>query len=224
MRRSGCRRPRRDRFCQEQAVTRFRNNSDRLLEVTLQNEKVLAIAGSMVAYTGAIKFEKSILGGEGIFGALKRKVTNEGMQLMQTSGTGTVFFAQNAAEITVIPLSGEKMTIESSSLLAYDTSLKTGTSFAGLRGAVSGQGLFSTTVEGQGNIAVISRGNLIMLEVTPSTPLRVDPDAFIGYKGNITQEFVFDVNWRTMVGEASGESYQHKFSGQGVVFIQPAER
>nr|WP_187363087.1 AIM24 family protein [Massilia aquatica] len=195
-----------------------------MLEVTLQKETVLAIAGSMVAYTGTIKFEKSLLGGEGIFGALKRKVTNEGMQLMQASGTGTVFFAQNAAEITVIPMSGEKMIIESSSLLAYDTSLKTGTSFAGLRGAASGQGLFSTTVEGQGNIAVISRGNLIMLEVTPSTPLRVDPDAFIGYKGNITQEFVFDVNWRTMVGQSSGESYQHKFSGQGVVFIQPAER
>ncbi|WP_370664068.1 AIM24 family protein [Massilia rubra] len=205
-------------------MTSFRNNSDRLLEVTLQKETVLAIVGSMVAYTGTIKFEKSILGGEGIFGALKRKVTNEGMQLMQASGTGTVFFAQNAAEITVIPLSGEKMTIESSSLLAYDTSLKTGTSFAGLRGAVSGQGLFSTTVEGQGSIAVISRGNLIMLEVTPANPLRVDPDAFVGYKGNITQEFVFDVNWRTMVGQSSGESYQHKFSGQGVVFIQPAER
>nr|WP_103170704.1 MULTISPECIES: AIM24 family protein [Massilia] len=224
MGRSGCRRPRRDRFCQEQAVTRFRNNSDRLLEVTLQNEKVLAIAGSMVAYTGTIKFEKSILGGEGIFGALKRKVTNEGMQLMQTSGTGTVFFAQDAAEITVIALAGEKMIIESSSLLAYDTSLKTGTSFAGLRGAASGQGLFSTTVEGQGNIAVISRGNLIMLEVTQANPLRVDPDAFVGFKGNITQEFVFDVNWRTMVGQSSGESYQHKFTGQGVVFIQPAER
>jgi len=205
-------------------VTRFRNNSDRLLEVTLQDEKVLAIAGAMVAYTGSIKFEKSILGGEGIFGALKRKVTNEGMQIMQTSGTGTVFFAQNAAEITVMAMAGEKMTIESSSLLAYDTSLKTGTSFAGLRGATSGQGLFSTTIEGSGNIALISKGNLIMLEVTPSTPLRVDPDAFIGFKGDIRQEFVFDVNWRTMVGQSSGESYQHKFTGQGVVFIQPAER
>ncbi len=205
-------------------MTRFRNNSDRLLEVTLQDEKVLAIAGSMVAYTGSVKFEKSILGGEGIFGALKRKVTNEGMQIMQTSGTGTVFFAQDAAEITVIPLSGEKMTIESTSLLAYDTSLKTGTSFSGLRGATSGQGLFSTTIEGSGNIAVISKGNLIMLEVTPNAPLRVDPDAFIGFKGDIKQEFVFDVNWRTMVGQSSGESYQHKFTGQGVVFIQPAER
>ncbi|PWF39131.1 AIM24 family protein [Massilia glaciei] len=205
-------------------MTSFRNNTDRLLEVTLQKETVLAIAGSMVAYTGSVKFEKSILGGEGIFGALKRKVTNEGMQLMQASGTGTVFFAQDAAEITMIPLTGEKLVIESSSLLAYDTSLKTGTSFSGLRGATSGQGLFSTTVEGTGNLAVISRGNLIKLEVTPANPLRVDPDAFIGFKGDITQEFVFDVNWRTMVGQTSGESYQHKFSGKGVVYIQPAER
>jgi uncharacterized protein (AIM24 family) len=205
-------------------VTSFRTNTDRLLEVTLHNEKVLAIAGAMVAYTGNVKFEKSLLGGEGIFGAIKRKVTSEGMQVMQTSGTGTVFFAQDAAEITVIPMTGEKLTIESSSLLAYDTTLKTGTSFAGLRGAASGQGLFSTTVEGSGSIAVISKGNLIMLAVTPEHPLRVDPDAFVGFKGDIRQEFVFDVNWRTMVGQTSGESYQHKFTGNGVVFIQPSER
>ncbi|MES2935748.1 MAG: AIM24 family protein [Pseudomonadota bacterium] len=205
-------------------MSSFRINTDRLLEVHLQNEKVMAIAGAMVAYTGTMKFEKSILGGEGIFGALKRKVTNEGMSLMQTTGNGTVFFAQNAAEIAVIPLAGEKLFIESSSLLAYDAGLKTNTTFAGLRGAASGQGLFTTTVEGSGNLAVISRGNLITLEVGPNYPLFVDPDAFIGYKGNIAQEFVFDVNWRTMVGQASGESYQFKFTGQGVVYIQPAER
>jgi len=205
-------------------VTRFRTQTERLLEVELAGEKVYAIAGAMVAYTGTIKFEKSLLGGEGLFGALKRKASNEGMQLMQASGTGTVFFAQDAAEITVLALQGDKLTVESSSLLAYDTALRTGTSFAGLRGAASGQGLFSTTVEGSGHVAVISRGNLIMLEVTPATPLHVDPDAFVGFQGDIRQEFVFDVNWRTMVGQASGESYQHKFSGQGVVFIQPAER
>lgn len=205
-------------------MSSFRINTDRLLEVGLQNEKVMAIAGAMVAYTGTMKFEKSILGGEGLFGALKRKVTNEGMSLMQTVGTGTVYFAHNAAEIAVIPIANEKLFIESSSLLAYDSGLKTNTAFAGLRGATSGQGLFTTTVEGNGNIAVISRGNLITLEVSPSNPLFVDPDAFIGYKGNIQQEFVFDVNWRTMVGQASGESYQFKFTGQGVVYIQPAER
>jgi uncharacterized protein (AIM24 family) len=178
----------------------------------------------MVGYMGTMKFEKSLLAGEGLFGAIKRKVTNEGMSLMQTTGTGTVFFAHNAAEITVIPLVNEKLFIESSSLLAYDTSLKTNTTFAGLRGATSGQGLFTTTIEGNGNLAVFSHGNLITLEVDPKYPLFVDPDAFIGYKGSIKQEFVFDVNWRNLIGEASGESYQFKFTGQGVVYIQPAER
>lgn len=205
-------------------MSRFKINTDRLLEVSLQNEKIMSIAGAMVAYTGSVKFEKSILGGEGLFGALKRKVTNEGMSLMTTSGSGTVFYAQNAAEIAVLTLAQEKLFIESSSLLAYDCSLKTDTKFAGLRGAASGQGLFTTTLEGQGNIAVIARGNLITLEVGPSTPLFVDPDAFIGYKGNLQQEFVFDVNWRTMIGQASGESYQFKFTGQGLVYIQPSER
>lgn len=202
----------------------FRNNTDRLLEVTLQNEKVMALAGAMVAYTGSIKFEKSILGGEGLFGALKRKVTNEGIALMQVSGTGNIRFAHEAAEISILPLNNEKLFVESNSLLVYDANLKTNTAFAGLRGAVSGQGLFTTTVEGSGSVAVISRGNLIQLEVSPSNPLFVDPDAFIGYKGNIQQEFVFDVNWRTMIGQTSGESYQLKFTGQGVVYIQPAER
>jgi uncharacterized protein (AIM24 family) len=205
-------------------MSNFRINTDRLLEVDLHNEKVMAISGAMVGYMGTMKFEKSLLAGEGLFGAIKRKVTNEGMSLMQTTGMGTVFFAHNAAEITVIPLVNEKLFIESSSLLAYDTSLKTNTTFAGLRGATSGQGLFTTTIEGNGNLAVFSHGNLITLEVDPKYPLFVDPDAFIGYKGNIKQEFVFDVNWRNLIGEASGESYQFKFTGQGVVYIQPAER
>ena len=205
-------------------MSTFKVNTDRLLEVHIHDEKIMALAGSSVAYTGSIKFEKSLLGGEGLFGALKRKVTNEGIALMQTTGSGTVYFAHEAREITVIPLAQEKIFIESSSLLVYDSSLKINTTFAGLRGATSGQGLFTTTVEGSGNLAVFSRGNLICLEVDSKYPLFVDPDAFIAYKGNVTQEFVFDVSWRNMIGEASGESYQFKFTGQGVVYIQPSER
>ena len=205
-------------------MTHFRLESSRLLEVELRDERVMTRAGAMVAYDGQIKFEKSILGGEGLFGALKRRVGGEGFDLMTTSGTGRVYIAQNAAEILLVPLQNEKIFIESSSLLAFDDGMKSNTVFAGLRGASSGQGLFTTTVEGTGNVAAISDGTAIVLEVTPSEPLFVDPDAFIGFKGNIRQEFVFDVNWKTMIGQSSGESYQLKFTGQGVVYIQPSER
>jgi uncharacterized protein (AIM24 family) len=202
----------------------FSLSSERMLQVELAGEKVLARAGAMVAYTGKIQFEKAITGGEGLFGMLKRKVTGEGMSLMTTSGTGTVYFAHDAEEIAILPLRGEKVFIESSALLAFDTGLKTNTAFAGLRGASSGQGLFTTTVEGSGSVAVTAHGGLLRLAVAPEYPLCVDPDAFVGFIGNVRQEFVFDVNWRTMTGNTSGETYQLKFTGSGTVFIQGAER
>lgn len=205
-------------------MTRFRLENSRLLEVTLQNERVMTRAGSMVAYDGQMKFEKAILGGEGLFGALKRRVGGEGFDLMTTSGTGRVYVAQNAAEILLVSLQNDRIFIESSSVLAFDHGMRSNTVFAGLRGASSGQGLFTTSIEGTGNVAAISDGTAIALEVTQSEPLFVDPDAFIGYTGNVRQEFVFDMNWKTLVGRSSGESYQLKFTGGGIVYIQPSER
>ena len=209
---------------QETIMTTFNLKTDRLLEVSLENEKIMAKAGAMVAYEGNIKFEKALLGGENILGMMKRKLTQESFELMIAKGNGTVYFAHEAREISIVPLETEKMFIESNSLLSFDQGLETNIAFAGLSGLSSDQGLFTTTIEGTGNVAVISEGSILMLEVTPSIPLFVDPDAFIGYKGKINQEFVFDVNWKNMIGEASGESYQLKFTGSGIVYIQPSER
>lgn len=205
-------------------MTTFKLVNDRLLEVNLGEEKVMCKAGAMVAYNGKIKFEKSLLANEGIFGAIKRKVSNEGFSLMISKGTGNVFYADQAREITIIQLKGEKLFIESSSILVYDSTLTTSTAWGGAQGAVAGQGLFTTTIEGTGNVAIISHGNLISLEVTNENQLFVDPDAFIGYKGNLTREFHLDVSWKNLIGQSSGESYQVKFSGTGTVFIQPSER
>jgi uncharacterized protein (AIM24 family) len=204
----------------------WRLEGERVLQVDLRRSKVMARAGSMVAYDGQVKFEKAILGGEGILGALKRKAGGEGLDLMQVEGSGTVYFARNAAEILLVPLGGvtSKIWVESRSLLALSHGLKTNTVFAGLRGATTGQGLFTTTIEGTGTVAILSHGTPLALEVGPAFPLHVDPDTFLGYTGQITQEFVFDVNWKTFVGESSGESFQLKFSGAGVVYIQPNER
>ncbi|MGV8122663.1 MAG: AIM24 family protein [Candidatus Xenobiia bacterium LiM19] len=201
----------------------FQLANDRLLQVTLQNEKVMTKSGAMVAYDGNIKFDKALTGGEGILGVLKRTVTGESFNLMTASGTGKVYFAHKAREISIITLQGDKFFVESRCLLAFDQSLKTNTAFAGLRGATTGQGLFTTTIEGSGNLAVISHGSVLEFQVTPQYPLFVDPDAFIGYRGSISQEFVFDVNWKTFIGQTSGESFQLKFTGQGIVYIQPSE-
>jgi uncharacterized protein (AIM24 family) len=208
-------------------MTRFHNKHARLLEVGLQNEKVMALAGAMVAYEGSMKFEKSILGGEGLFGALKRRVTGEGVPLMVTQGSGTVYFARDAMEVTVMSLSGEKMYVESRHLLAFDQGLRSNSEFVGMNAALGsmagGRGLFTTSLEGRGSVAVLSHGPIIALAVTPGTPLSVDPDVIVGYRGQLQQDFILDLNWKDFAGQSSGEGFQVRFSGQGTVYIQPAE-
>lgn len=205
-------------------MTEFSLKNPGLLRVDLNNNKVLARAGAMVAYDGKVKFSKAILGGEGLFGALKRRITNEVTALMTCEGQGAVYFAHEALEVSIIKLEGEKLFVESNSLLAYEPTLDTNVAFAGLHGAASGQGLFTTTLSGKGHIAIISHGGTLQLQVTPNMPLFIDPDAFIAFQGNIEREFILDVNWKTMVGQTSGETYQIKFTGNGVVYIQPSER
>ncbi|MDP8951284.1 MAG: AIM24 family protein, partial [Actinomycetota bacterium] len=130
-----------------------------------------------------------------------------------------------------VHLSGETFYAESESLLAYDGRLRSGTQFLGnsgvgglIRGAATGSGLFTTTLTGSGELAIVSDGDAIALDVTPDRPVFVDPQAYIGHRGQLRSDLVTDVGWKTFVGQSSGESYQLKFTGGGTVYIQAAER
>lgn len=204
----------------------FRLNSSRVLEIDLHGDAVRAATGSMIAYTGEVSFRNAGLGGgDGLRAALKRRATGESVSLMRCSGEGTVWFAKDAMEILVLELAGETLKVESEQLLALSDKLTTDVAFAGLRGATSGQGLFTTTVTGFGTAALLSAGGPpIALAVTPEHPLVVDPDAFIASQGRLDQSFVTDVSWRNLVGESSGEAFSLRFAGSGVVYIQPEER
>jgi uncharacterized protein (AIM24 family) len=203
----------------------FELDGSRLLKVTIAGETFKALNGSMVAYDGDVNFKRQGVGGQGgVKGAFKRKLTGESLTLMDVSGKGVVYIANMAMEINLVQLAGEKIWVEASNLVALEAKLKTDQKFNGLRGATTGQGLFTTTVEGQGTVALLSDGPAIGLEVTPGTTLCVDPQAYVAHKGQLQQDFVTDVTWRTAVGQSSGESFQLRFSGQGTVYIQPAER
>ncbi len=204
----------------------FRLNGTRVLEVDLSGDEVRAATGSMIAYTGDVTFRNAgIGGGDGLLAGLKRRATGESVALMRCSGTGTVWFAKDAMEVLVVELAGETLKVESEQLLALSDTLRTDVAFAGMRGATSGQGLFTTTVTGHGTAALLSAGGPpVALRVTPRYPLVVDPDAFIASQGELTQSFVTDVSWRNLVGESSGEAFSLRFDGTGVVYIQPEER
>lgn len=206
-------------------MAQFRMNGQRVLEVHLVGDMIRALSGSMVAYEGNVAFKNAGMGGGGgLMAGVKRKLTGEALQLMEMSGQGIVYLASNATEIELVELQNDTLSVESSSLLAIDSSLRTDIKFAGLRGASTGQGLFTTTVTGMGVCAILSDGPMIALEVSPQYPLVVDPDCFIAHRGQLQQSFVTDISWKTMMGEGSGENYSLSFSGSGVVYIQPAER
>jgi uncharacterized protein (AIM24 family) len=88
----------------------------------------------------------------------------------------------------------------------------------------TGQGLFTSTFAGTGEVAVLSDGKLIGLDVRADRPVFVDPQAYVGHRGQLTSNIHTDVSWKSLLGQTSGESYQLRFQGAGTVFIQASER
>jgi uncharacterized protein (AIM24 family) len=205
-------------------VATFRLQGSKVLAVDMTGDAVKAKNGSMVAYDGQVTFKKLSGGGEGLRGMVTRRLTGEQMTVMEARGHGTCWFADRASEINLVTLQGEKLYVESSNLLVTDAGLRTGTTFTGLRGASQGNGLFTTTVEGTGQAALLSDGPAIVLRVTAATPLVVDPGAYVAHTGSLRQQFQAGVGWRTLIGEGSGESFQIRFEGEGLVYVQPSER
>ncbi|MFI1254325.1 AIM24 family protein [Streptomyces netropsis] len=206
------------------SVAQFRLQGSRVLAVDMAGDAVKAKNGAMVAYEGEMTFKKMTGGGDGLRGMVTRRLTGEQMEVMEVKGHGTCYFADRASEINLVTLHGDTLYVESSNLLCTDSGLRTGTSFTGLRGASQGTGLFTTTVEGSGQAAIMSAGTAVVLRVTPNMPLQVDPGAYIAHTGKLKQHFQSGVNFRTFMGEGSGEAFQIRFEGEGLVYVQPSER
>lgn len=205
-------------------VAQFRLQGTKVLAVDMTGDSVKARNGSMVAYDGQMSFKKMSGGGEGLRGMVTRRLTGESMEVMEVKGHGTCYFADRATEINLVRLNGEKLWVEASNLLCTEATLRTGTTFTGLRGATQGNGLFTTTVEGVGQAALTSDGPAVVLRVSQGMPLLVDPGAYVAHTGNLKQDLQTGVTWRTFAGESSGETFQIRFEGEGLVYVQPSER
>lgn len=191
----------------------------------LQGDSIRAAQGSMVAYTGNVQFKHAGMGGGGgLRAAVRQRVAGESITLMECTGQGRVHLAQNAMDVTVVDLGNDVLTVESESILAVNGNVRLDVQFAGLRGMTTGQGLATTKCSGQGQVAIMSDGPMIALEVGPGMPLVVDPDAYVAGIGNLQMSLVSGISWRSVVGQGSGEPFSLRFEGQGIVYIQPAER
>ena len=106
-----------EQFREVTPAGRFTLQNSSLLKVRLENDRVQAKLGSMVAYQGGVRFEHQS-GGLGRF--FKKAMTGEGVKLMACEGTGDLFLAQDARKIMVLDLNDERMTVNGDSILAFE--------------------------------------------------------------------------------------------------------
>ncbi|CQR50134.1 MULTISPECIES: AIM24 family protein [Haloferax] len=196
----------------------FELENSKLLDVALDGE-VMAKAGSMVGYTGDISFERKSAGG--LTGMLKKKATGEGDVMMQATGTGHLYLADQAKEVQILELdAGEELSVNGNDVLAFESSvnwdIKMLTSIAG----TSSGGLFNVFLEGPGHVAITTHGEPVVLQ----TPAKTDPNATVAWSGNVSPSSNRDINIKGLLGRSSGESYQLEFAGDdGFVIVQPFE-
>ncbi len=191
---------------------------------------VLARRGSMLGYAGRVAFRPVAGQGRGVGGMVGAALSGESNPMMATEGQGEVYYGFRGLHVTVLQLTGETLTVEADRLLAHDAGLQTGVELIGqggvraaVRGAVTGQGLFTTKVSGHGAVALLSHGGSVPLQVS-GEPVSVDPQAYVGHVGALQVELSAKVGLRDVVGRGSGEALQLKATGQGTVYVQASEQ
>jgi uncharacterized protein (AIM24 family) len=207
-------------FNETQATESFALQNSKLLKVRLAAETIQAKVGSMVAYQGQVSFEHAGSGGLGRM--LKKAVTGEGQTLMKMSGSGEVFLADQAQDIHLIYLEGEKITVNGPNLLAFDADIDWDIErVQGVSGMVGG-GLYNTALKGTGWVAILSDGPPVLLNVA-AAPTFADAQAAITWSQGVSTSLKTDFKMKDLMGRSSGETVQMAFSGQGWVLVQPSE-
>ncbi|MEU8295761.1 AIM24 family protein [Micromonospora sp. NPDC048909] len=205
----------------ESAQPGMRLQNSKMLKIELNGE-AMARVGSMVAYQGQVQFQALGSGGLGKF--LKQKLTGEGVPLMRVSGQGDVFLAELAKDVHIIDLEqGDALSINGSSVLAFDSTLQYDIKMVGGAGMASSSGLFNCVFTGYGRIAITTRGTPVVLNV--DQPTYVDPQAAVCWSANLQTGYhrAEQLGLGTLLGRRTGESFTMSFAGQGFVVVQPSE-
>lgn len=206
---------------EKQTDQRWALQSSKMLRVSMhpQAPEVIAGQGAMVAYQGQMDFKYQ--GAKGFGNMMKKMVSGEGGNVMRVTGQGEVFFARRAEDVFLIELTGDALTVNTHSLLAFDATLQWDIKMLANAGMMAG-GLFNLQVAGQGVVAVSSDGPPMLLDCSQQ-PTFVDPQAAVCWSANLQPNIKNDFKMGSLIGRGSGESFQLGFHGPGFVVVQPSE-
>ena len=224
----------------------FETVNELTLKVTCRgNDTLFTKAGAFIAGESYgsknYRFEKVLLGPQqgllrAALGSLSRRVAGENLPLMKVTmnGDSVTYYANFGQHVLAYRLDkGDVVSVESENILAFTNDCEYSVRFLGT-GVVSQKGIATSTLTGRGPnayVALLSDGNpLVISNMDSGNVISVDPDAVICWMGNERNnndpQIKMDVNWKNLIGQASGESYAYEWgSNQPVtVVIQPSER
>lgn len=198
----------------------FQLENSKLLDVEL-GDPVMAKAGSMIAYTGDISFTGKSSAEGGLTGFIKNKATSEGTPVMEATGSGNLYLADQGKKIQIIDLAAdEELSVNGNDVLAFESRVDYEIRTIGSISGSSAGGLTNVFLQGPGNVAITTHGDPLVL--TP--PVRTDPSATVAWSGTASPGSHIDKSLSDMVGQSSEETYQLDFAGsEGFVIVQPFE-
>ncbi|TWT86292.1 hypothetical protein Mal64_38320 [Pseudobythopirellula maris] len=205
----------------------FELETPRMLELNLGGPGLASQAwikmGTMVGYTGQVKFTREGIMEQGVGNLLKKAVSGEGARLTRAEGVGRVYLADNAKKVTVLKLNGEALFVNGNDVLAFESNIRNEIRMMKKLTGVLAGGLFNVRLEGDGLLAITSHYDPVTLLVEPGRPVYTDPNATVAWSASLQPELKTDVSLKTFFGRGSGDSIQMRFDGSGFVLIQPFE-
>ncbi|UGY93519.1 AIM24 family protein [Streptomyces gobiensis] len=209
-------------FAPTPPAQRMENHGSNILKVAMAGgQDLYARRGSMVAYEGFVQYEPNP---PAVRQAASQWLTGEGAPLMRCHGDGLLYLADYGADVVVLNLTNDSLSVNGSNILAFDAHLQWGVERVKGMAKFAGQGLFNVAVSGTGWVALTSRGTPVVVDCgRGEDETYVDPDALIAWSTQLRMKGKRSFKASSMIGRGSGEAYQLGFSGQGFVVVQPSE-
>ncbi|MFD3805696.1 AIM24 family protein [Streptomyces sp. NPDC058611] len=206
-----------------QSQERYAVQNPQLLRVSLTGtDDVLARKGAMVAYQGIIDFDGEY---QSSTQRNARARTGEGLDLMRCSGQGTVYLANLAQYVHVVDVDQEGLTVDSSYVLALDSTLHTEAIAVDSQYGISGSGKYQLNITGRGKVALMTSGQPLMMQVTPDKYVNADADAVVAWSTSLRVQMQAQTHstgvWRRRGN--TGEGWELSFLGTGFALVQPSE-
>ncbi|WP_151479086.1 AIM24 family protein [Streptomyces albicerus] len=207
----------------QQSQERYSLQNKQMLRVLLEgHDDMLARKGTMVAYQGLVEFDAEY---QSSGQQRSRAHTGEGLDLMRCHGQGTVYLANLAQHIHVVDVDQDGLTVDSSYVLAMDSSLHHDVIAVDSQYGISGSGKYQLNITGRGKVALMTSGMPLMLQVTPDRYVNCDADAIVAWSTSLRVQMQAQTHSSGVFRRRgnTGEGWELSFMGQGYALVQPSE-